>query len=35
MTTDEGIVYDRSLLGVETDIGTFELTREMFLGFAK
>ena len=35
MTTDEGIVYDRSLLGVETDIGTFELTREMLLGFAK
>jgi len=35
MTTDEGIVYDRSLLGVETDIGTFELTRETLLGFAK
>ena len=35
MTTDDGIVYDRSLLGVETNIGTFELTREMMLGFAK
>ena len=35
MTTDEGIVYDRSFLGVETQIGTFELTREMILGFAK
>ena len=35
MTTDDGIVYDRSLLGVETNIGTFELTREMLLGFAK
>ena len=34
MTTDEGIVYDRSLLGVESQIGTFELTREMILGFA-
>jgi hypothetical protein len=35
MTTDEGIVYDRSLLGVENHIGTFKLTRETILNFAK
>ena len=35
MTTDDGIVYDRSLLGVENHIGTFQLTREMILSFAK
>ena len=35
MTTDDGIVYDKSLLGVENHIGTFQLTREMLLSFAK
>lgn len=35
MTTDDGIVYDRSLLGVENHIGTFQLTREMILSFAR
>ena len=29
MTTDEGIVYDRSLLGVEHPVGTFTVTKEM------
>ena len=35
MTTDEGIKYDRSLLGVEHPIGTFSVTREMVVGFAR
>ena len=35
MTTDEGIKYDRSLLGVEHPIGTFSVTREMIVGFAR
>ena len=34
MTTDEGIVYDRSLLGVEHPVGTFTVTKEMITGFA-
>lgn len=34
MTTDEDIKYDRSLLGVEHHIGTFEVTTEMILDFA-
>ena len=35
MTTDEGIKYDRSLLGVEQAIGSFEVTREMILDFSE
>ena len=35
MTTDEGIKYDRSLLGVEQSIGSFEVTREMILDFSE
>ena len=35
MTTDEGIIYDRSLLDQETHIGTFEVTRQMIIDFAK
>ena len=35
MTTDEGIVYDRSLLGVEQPIGSFRVSRDMITGFAR
>ena len=35
MTTDEGIKYDRSLLGVEHPIGTFDVTKKMIVGFAR
>ena len=35
MTTDEGIKYDRSLLGVEQSIGSFEVTRDMILDFSE
>ena len=35
MTTDEGIVYDRSLLGKENEIGTFEVSLKMITEFAK
>ena len=35
MTTDEGIIYDRSLLDQETHIGTFKVTRQMIIDFAK
>jgi acyl dehydratase len=35
MTTDEGIKYDRSLLGVEHHIGPFEVTRELILEFSQ
>lgn len=35
MTTDEGIKYDRSLLGVEHPIGTFDVTKNMIVGFAR
>jgi|TARA_B100000315_G_scaffold216585_1_gene216546 hypothetical protein len=35
MTTDEGIVYDRNLLGVEHSIGSFRVSRDMITGFAR
>ena len=35
MTSDEGIVYDRSLLGVEHPIGSFKVSRDMITGFAR
>lgn len=35
MTTDEGINYDRGLLGKEFPIGTFEISREMVLEFSR
>ena len=35
MTRDKGIQYDRSLLGVETYLGTFQVTKEMILDFAR
>lgn len=35
MTTDEDIKYDRSLLGVEHSVGTFEVTKEMIVSFAR
>ena len=35
MTTDEGINYDRSFLGKEFPIGTFEISREMILDFSQ
>ena len=35
MTTNEDIKYDRSLLGVEQSIGTFHLTKELILSFAR
>ena len=35
MTTDEGINYDRGLLGKEFPIGTFEISREMILEFSQ
>ena len=35
MTTDEGINYDRSFLGKEFPIGTFEVSREMILAFSR
>ena len=35
MTTDEGINYDRSFLGKEFPIGTFEISREMILEFSQ
>ena len=35
MTSDEGIVYDRSLLGVEHSIGSFKVSRDMIIGFAR
>ena len=35
MTSDKGIQYDRSLLGVETYLGTFQVTKEMKLDFAR
>ena len=34
MTTDEGINYDRDMLGKEFPIGTFEISREMILEFS-
>ena len=35
MTTDEDIKYDRSLLGVEHPVGTYEVTKEMIVSFAR
>ena len=35
MTSDEGIVYDRSLLGVEHPIGSFKVSRDMITEFAR
>jgi acyl dehydratase len=35
MTTDDDIKYDRSLLGVETHIGTFSVTSRMIRDFAE
>ena len=35
MTTQEEIKFDRSLLGVEHPTGTFHVTKEMILGFAR
>ena len=35
MTTDEGINYDRSFLGKEFPIGTFEISSEMILDFSQ
>jgi len=35
MATEDEITYDRSQLGVEHHIGTFPITREMILDFAK
>jgi len=35
MTTDEGINYDRGLLGKEFPIGSFEISREMILEFSR
>lgn len=35
MTIDDGIIYDRSLLGKEHAIGSFEVTGEMISEFAK
>ena len=34
MPTDDNITYDRSLLGVEHRIGSFQITAEMILAFA-
>ena len=34
MATEEDITYDRSLLGVEYRIGSFQVTREMILAFS-
>ncbi len=35
MTTDQDITYDRSLLGVEHPVGTYSVTREMIVSFAR
>ena len=35
MTTDEGIIYDRNLLGEDKPIGTFTVSRQMIIDFAK
>ncbi len=34
-TEDPDVKYDRSLLGVDADMGSFEVTREMIVGFAR
>ena len=35
MTTDEEIQYDRSMLDLEHEAGTFHVTKEKMLGFAR
>ena len=35
MATDEEITYDRSFLDVEHPMGTFHVTKEMIVGFAR
>ena len=35
VTADQDIKYDRRLLGVEHPMGTFQVTREMIVGFAR
>ena len=35
MTAEQEIKYDRRLLGVEHSMGTFRVTREMIVGFAR
>jgi hypothetical protein len=35
MSSEDEIKYDRSLLGVEHPIGTFHVTRELMLSFAR
>ena len=35
MTTDEGIKYDRSLLGKSHNIGTIKVTKEMIIKFSR
>lgn len=35
MTTDQDIEYDRSLLGVEHPVGSFEVTKDMIVDFAR
>ena len=35
MTSEQEIKFDRSLLGVEHPVGTFPVTREMMLAFAR
>ena len=35
MTTDEGIKYDRSLLGKSHKIGTIKVTKEMIIKFSR
>ena len=36
MTTDDpDLKYDRSLLGVDHDIGTYDVTKEMIISFAR
>ena len=34
MTTDEGIKFNKELLGVDHDAGVFEVTRDRMVGFA-
>ena len=35
MTAEQEIKFDRSLLGVEHPVGTFPVTREMMVAFAR
>ena len=34
-TADPDLKYDRSLLGVDHDIGTYDVTKEMIISFAR